>query len=549
MNINFFKWSVFALLTSASQLCLAEAGKVIFAIGDVVVQNQQRVAVKKGDSIEVGDTVITGDKSRAQLIMSDGARISIRANSELLIEQYAYNANEANQVSATQSKSSMSLLKGGFRTITGAVASGQDKSGYEVKTAVATIGIRGTDYTILLCNDDCISLGVDSNENIKNGLYAGVSKGAIVLKNSAGELFLNPAESGFVKNISSFPVKLLGPPSSLFGETTATKKSQEQEQESSDTSDVTAVEEIVASSLETQIEQITSQPIQTELKTDITITQNDAEVAITQPEITTPKVIQGNDGTDIPITDGQPPIIPPSSQTAFSLASMNNTSGITQQIEDTTKNILDSDNNLVGFSALNNGRFQQLAIGTASQKNLGFDQRSGFRWGRWSNGIALIDNTALDLNQQSLHWLNNTDFDPSIALPKSGLVSYSLIGNTDPTNNHGARGILGNATFTADFTNQQVQSQLLIGISGLVWRASGTGSIANGFNSFSGLYNSVNIDAKDGGTGQFSGFFSSKQNELQLPNAAGLVYSLSNLTGDDIVSGAVVFSHPKYQNR
>ncbi|OUL58758.1 FecR family protein [Pseudoalteromonas ulvae] len=526
----------------------ANAGKVLFAIGDVQIKNAQTIKVSKGDNVNEGDTIITGDKSRAQLLMSDGARVSIRANSQLTISQYQYSEQGQSQVSTTQAKSSMSLLKGGFRTITGAVASGPDKSGYEVKTAVATIGIRGTDYTILYCDDDCLSLDQKNNQPIKNGLYAGVSKGAIVLNNSAGQLLLNPSESGFVQTSFVAPVKLLGPPSSLFGETTATQKSQDEEEAEADASDEVSTEDIIVTEIasvsnEVQISAPISKP-SSAAETDTTNnpTTNTNDIVIT-------KVIKDDNGDDVTIDGGEAPEIVASSQTVIATSNLLANEAIAQPINDAKDNQFDNNGNLTQFSTLLSEQVAQLSIGTASQKNVGYDAVSGFRWGRWSNGTATINGANLDLTQQSIHWLSNESFDPSIALTKTGQVSYSLIGNTDPTNNHGDRGILGNATFSADFTNQTVSNELLIGIRGLVWRAVGQGSISNGFNAFSGTYDQVVIDAVSGGSGQFSGFFSSSKTTDNLPTAAGLVYSIMNPSAEDIVSGTVVFSNPQFKNR
>ena len=531
----------------------ANAGKILFAIGDVQIKNSQSLKASKGDNVLEGDTIVTGEKSRAQLLMSDGARVSIRANSQLIIEQYQYSSQNQNQnqVSTTQAKSSMNLLKGGFRTITGAVASGPDKSGYEVKTAVATIGIRGTDYTVLYCEDDCLSLDPKNNEPIKNGLYAGVSKGAIVLNNSAGQLFLNPSESGFVQTSFKAPVKLLGPPSSLFGETTATQKSQDEEEADSDASDEASTDEAIVTEITSVSNTVqVSAPISKPNNTSETSSTDGANNTTTNTsDVIITKVIKDDNGDDVVIDSGEAPEIVASSQTVIATSELLANTTIAQSINDAKDNQYDSNGNLTSFSTLLADQVAQLSIGTASQKNLGYDVVSGFRWGRWSNGTAIINGANLDLSQQSIHWLTNESFDPSIALTKTGQVSYSLIGNTDPTNNHGERGILGNATFSADFTNQTVTNELLIGISGLVWRAVGQGSISNGFSAFSGRYDQVEIDAVAGGSGQFSGFFSSSKTADNFPTAAGLVYSIMNPSAEDIVSGTVVFSNPKFKNR
>ncbi len=102
----------------------------------------------KGDGVESSDTIATGDASRAQLLMIDGAKIAIRPNSEIRIDEYAYAAASPTIVEGTDDKSAISLVKGGFRAITGAIGE-ENPSNYEVRTPVGVLGIRGTDFAVL----------------------------------------------------------------------------------------------------------------------------------------------------------------------------------------------------------------------------------------------------------------------------------------------------------------------------------------------------------------------------------------------------------------
>ena len=108
----------------------ADAGSVLFAKGTVTAERAPAVALAKGDAVLDDDTIATGDASRAQLLMIDGAKIAIRPNSILRIDEYAYTESAATVVSQSNNKSVMSLVKGGFRTITGAVGK-EDRSDYE----------------------------------------------------------------------------------------------------------------------------------------------------------------------------------------------------------------------------------------------------------------------------------------------------------------------------------------------------------------------------------------------------------------------------------
>ena len=80
-----------ALALFGGAVALAEdAGSVTFATGSVTAEREPPVALAKGDTVLVADSIVTGDASRAQLLMLDGARVAIRPNSRLVIEEYAY---------------------------------------------------------------------------------------------------------------------------------------------------------------------------------------------------------------------------------------------------------------------------------------------------------------------------------------------------------------------------------------------------------------------------------------------------------------------------
>ncbi len=519
----FFTKSFAILLLILSQTSFADTGKVLFATGQTFVQRPAQIALNKGDDILIGDTIVTGDKSRVQLLMSDGARISIRANSELNIENYLF--TKSSTTTASQSTSTLNLVKGGFRTITGAIASGADKSGYTVKTAVATIGIRGTDYSILFCQGDCKPLEESTNSTIKDGLYAGVSQGAIALVNTVGELQIGATESAYVANQNTMPIKLMGPPRSLFGQTTPIKKPD-----------------------------ISGEPATAVLLSDIDIIPPKRKLDETE-EVVVIKEVETNDdiaisqviiddGTDINIDNGvidEPDIDEPDSITnepiSFTVASL---SGVNVSINETSNLTFDAQNNLTGF-LFNASSGENINIGTAQSLNNGFDEITGFRWGRWSLGVASFNTGgSLDLTEQSLHWLSNDNFNGEVALPQAGQANYSLTGNTDPTNNLGNIGVLGTASFSADFTNQTVSNQILLGINEQVWHANGTGSISNGINQFNGSYTTL-INGINNGTGLFSGFFSSMINSQQMPSGAGLTYFLQNNAGTEQVTGNLIF--------
>jgi len=132
----------------------APAARVEFAIGDVQVLapgGQVRPA-RKGAEVNAGETVST-NVGRAQLRFSDGAYVSLQPQSEFRIDDYRFDSKADGS-----ERGVFSLLKGGLRTITGLVGR-TNKRNYQVNTAVATIGIRGTEYTIAYTNSISGSVG------------------------------------------------------------------------------------------------------------------------------------------------------------------------------------------------------------------------------------------------------------------------------------------------------------------------------------------------------------------------------------------------------
>lgn len=138
------------------------AGTVMAFKGDVSAMDASGLnrALKKDDSVSVGDTVRTGAGSYVVIEFIDGARATIRPDSELSVDQYAYGTGSDSAV--------MSLVKGGLRAITGSIAHENPES-YKLKTNVATLGVRGTEFALRLCEEDC-SAEAKRYEGVAQGL-------------------------------------------------------------------------------------------------------------------------------------------------------------------------------------------------------------------------------------------------------------------------------------------------------------------------------------------------------------------------------------------
>ncbi len=140
----------------------AGVARVDFASGNVaaISADGKSRALAKGSEIEVGETIST-QAGRAQLRFSDGAYMSLQPQTEFKVEEFKFSGKPEASDNIV-----MNLLKGGMRTITGLIGR-NNRNAYRLKTDVATIGIRGTEYTVKYTNsiEVFVADGVVSVEN------------------------------------------------------------------------------------------------------------------------------------------------------------------------------------------------------------------------------------------------------------------------------------------------------------------------------------------------------------------------------------------------
>ena len=132
----------------STAILVASRGEVMAISADV------ERSLTQGDPVYVEDQVTTGDKSFAMLQFIDGAMVTVRPNSKIIIEQYVFNGGD-------EDVALLNLMEGGLRIITGAMAKSRPES-YKVKTPVALMGVRGTEFAIMLCGDQLCDEEEDS---------------------------------------------------------------------------------------------------------------------------------------------------------------------------------------------------------------------------------------------------------------------------------------------------------------------------------------------------------------------------------------------------
>ena len=161
----------------------------------------------KGDSVYAGDTVETERGSYLLIRFTDEGSTLLRPRSKFAIESYHYAAAPAANTPATAGTSVIAaapaepessffrLLRGGLRAVSGAIAHA-NYSHYRMTTAVATMGIRGTEYVAVECGDECTSdpelmkalneQNISAAEVTDDADIINVAQGSITIQSSKG---------------------------------------------------------------------------------------------------------------------------------------------------------------------------------------------------------------------------------------------------------------------------------------------------------------------------------------------------------------------------
>ena len=230
------------LLFAAAPQAAEVVGKVGYMSGSLVAKRADGTVKIMGAKSDVlaGDVLGTGKDSYAQIQMNDGAKMTLRPNSNLKIVEYQFNRQEPQSDSAV-----FDLVRGGLRSMTGLIGKRGNPDAYKMQTKVATVGIRGTDFSTRLCatpncQDDAAASAklADKPQMMPPpqaagapppaapaaappGLYVTVHSGQVIVAQPAGNtLNLGRGETGFANQ--SALVRLPAPPAFMNADTKQT---------------------------------------------------------------------------------------------------------------------------------------------------------------------------------------------------------------------------------------------------------------------------------------------------------------------------------------
>lgn len=156
------------------------------------------VSVKS--EIQEGDTLSTEQDTYARVKFADGAEVVLRPRSQLQIQAYSFSQSKPEADSVV-----LNMLKGGLRAVTGLIGK-RNREAVKFATTTATIGIRGTHFGALICQNDCAGVPTATGKPPENGLHLDVAVGAVVVSNGAGQQVISSGEFGFVRNATTPPV-------------------------------------------------------------------------------------------------------------------------------------------------------------------------------------------------------------------------------------------------------------------------------------------------------------------------------------------------------
>ena len=201
---------IFGIICCATTALAAPVATITHLSGPLAVHKSNGVvkALSIGSQLDEGDTVVTERRTYARLKFTDGGEVTLKPNSQFMVEAYAYDRNNPQGDTG-----SFGLIKGGLRTITGQIGKRGNQERYRMKTPTATIGIRGTVYDAHFCQ------GGDCGASIEPGLYLVVAGGSVVVTNDAGVQTTLQVKAGqyvYVKDAATPPVLLPARPDIPF---------------------------------------------------------------------------------------------------------------------------------------------------------------------------------------------------------------------------------------------------------------------------------------------------------------------------------------------
>ena len=142
--------------------------------------------LREGDPVYVGERLRAGGEAEAVLRTEDAWIVAVRPNTEFVAERFAAEDKPTDGFTVR-------LVTGSLRLISGWIGQ-TNRSGQNIVTASATIGIRGTDHEPYVPSAD-----LAKQTSNPEGTYDKVNRGGTTLKVGENKLDINPGQVGFAR--------------------------------------------------------------------------------------------------------------------------------------------------------------------------------------------------------------------------------------------------------------------------------------------------------------------------------------------------------------
>jgi len=416
--------TVLLILLSAPGLALAQAGRFLLAVGDVAVaRGQAEIRAATGTPVQSGDTIRVGPASNAQIRMTDESIVGLRPDTVFRIDAYEYSGQ-------AEPRSIFSLLKGGFRTVTGAIGRLHNRERYAVRTPTATIGIRGTHYTVVHCDNDC---GGADRGSISNGTYGGVTDGRIEVVNQTGEHEFAANTFFYVASAGTAPQNLIAPPNFLYDRLEGQARSRgNQGNESSET-----------------------------------LARSGLNAESRSSEVPPPPQPSSFIITEQRTSSGQPAVLAAASALGFTWTSaIGGANSVTAFVsnEMLTRTGSGTSQTLTAFNIPGTASGAATALGPINQFG-GFDPGDGSinaNWGVWASG-SITDGVGTTSIPDGAHYIFGNLTPPEVIAARSGILPMTAFAFTTPTSNIPGAVSFSYPSLTLNFDTRAVQ------VGGFIW--------------------------------------------------------------------------------
>jgi len=520
------KAGLLPLLLLAASAVSASVGKVVYGYGEAYALDRDgnRRDMAKGAAVNEGDTLVTA-RGRLHIRFIDGGFVSIYPDSEYRIDRFRFGSGaedtggegatrEASRSEAVpvatntnektagrkggvresqEDRGFFTLLKGAARQVTGLLGREFNRN-FRFKTAVATIGIRGTGFFAQLCQADCF----DAEGNaMQDGLYVKNNTGVITVSTRAGEVSLAQGQSAFAAGSEEVPQQIIQPP-----------------------------------------------VVYNKINPDIELFDFDQNVSIVAKH----EAIESADAGQNP--QQPPPDIPPvlNLTRAEYIASVDALSTTATEVVDTglVTDILQVSGDAIEHfeSTRADGSVVVFDRNTATLAEKGMDATLGVLWNRWQGNYTYTRNgTRVSTLDDNMHLIASEGFTSSLPGSPRGTVSYYFAGGTSPT----IAGVNGKKVGTQNLvalidytTNELIAFQLDLSFADASIAADS--QTAQFLTATSGNVVLIGGACTGAGCGNNGGFYNGNATiNLVGPNAEG-IYGSYNMTsggsGENAVSGS-----------